>query len=169
MTSLAPSLPIRRIDRSLRPAFSLVEVMAVLVLIGILATAVAVNVHSYLIKGRQNAVRAELSSICTALETYSGEYGHYPSTEEGLAVLTKPSDKFSEPLLNKQPIDPWGYPYHYQTPGRGGQAFEVFSYGNDNRAGGTPGSADEDLSNWDETRAAKTPGGNSGSGTGTTH
>src|SRR3954467_6923753 len=89
--------------------FTLLEMMFVFVLIGILATLVTVNVRYYLLKGKQNAARAEVSSILTALETFYSTNNRYPDNEEGLAVLTKVSEKQPEPLLKQIPKDPWGH------------------------------------------------------------
>src|SRR5436305_15044087 len=86
-----------------RRAFTLLEMMFVFVLIGILATLVTVNVRYYLVKGKQNGARAEVSSICTALETFYSANSRYPDNEEGLAVLTKVSEKQPEPLLKQLP------------------------------------------------------------------
>jgi general secretion pathway protein G len=95
-----------------------------------------------LIKGRQNAAKAEIATIEQALNTFYTEYGRYPSNEEGLDILTKKTDKFPEPLLTRQPVDPWSPPYQYLCPGRGGQAYEVICFGADGREGGEGGDAD---------------------------
>src|SRR3954453_19463879 len=92
--------------RGRRAAFTLLEMMFVFVLIGILATLVTVNVRYYLLKGKQNAARAEVSSICTALEPFYSTNSRYPDNEESLAILTKVSAKQPEPLLKQVPKDP---------------------------------------------------------------
>ena len=126
--------------------FSLVEIMVVLVIIGLLASVVTVNVRHYLIKGKQNAARSEIASICLALDTYYAALDRYPSNDEGLAVLSRSSDKLPEPLLQQSPVDPWGRPYQYNQPGREA-AYEVISYGADGREGGED--ADGDIFSWD--------------------
>ena len=131
--------------RARRRGFTLLEMMFVFVLIGILATLVTVNVRYYLLKGKQNAARAEISSICTALETFFSATGHYPDNSEGLAVLTHTSEKQPEPLLKQLPIDPWGHPYQYNRPGRSAP-YEVICFGADGRAGGE--GRDADIGSW---------------------
>jgi len=133
-------------NRRSRAAFTLLEMMFVFVLIGILATLVTVNVRYYLLKGKQNAARAEIASICAALETYYSVNGHYPDNSEGLAVLSQRTEKQPEPLLKQAPMDPWGHPYQYNQPGREGP-YEVICFGADGRAGGT--GADKDIVSWD--------------------
>jgi len=135
-----------RTRRRGRRGFTLLEMMFVFVLIGILATLVTVNVRYYLLKGKQNAARAEISSICTALETFFSANGRYPENGEGLAVLAVTSEKQPEPLLKQIPQDPWGHAYQYNKPGRSGP-YEVICFGADGRAGGE--GADKDIASYD--------------------
>jgi general secretion pathway protein G len=120
--------------------------MFVFVLIGILATLVTVNVRYYLLKGKQIAARAEISTICGSLEVFHSVNGRYPDNSEGLTVLTQRSEKQPEPLLPQIPMDPWGHPYQYNQPGRNGP-YEVICFGADGRPGGT--GADKDIVSWD--------------------
>lgn len=128
-----------------RNGFSLVELMVVLVIIGILAGVVTINVRSYLITGKQNAAKMDVAKLCDALETYYALHDRYPTNEEGLAMLTRKSDKMSEPLLMQEPKDPWGRPYQYNQPGRE-RPYEIVCYGADGREGGE--GADADLASW---------------------
>jgi general secretion pathway protein G len=126
--------------------FSLIEFTLVLALIGLLAGVVTFSARSIMTRGKQNAARGEIATICQALETYYSAYGRYPTNEEGLAVLCQKSDKFSDPLLTQTPADPWGHPYSYLQPGRG-HAYEVICLGADGRPGGA--GADADIVSWD--------------------
>ncbi len=125
----------RRQRRRLSRAFSLVEMMLVIVIIGLLAGVVTVNVRSYLLQAKQNTARQEIATIVKGLETFYGIYTRYPTMEEGLDVLARPSDKLPEPPLNSVPTDPWGNPYQYMAPGSNGP-FDVVCYGADGREGG---------------------------------
>ena len=122
--------------------------MVVLVIIGLMAGLVGVNVRGYLIKAKRNAALSEIATICDALEAYYTEYDRYPTNEEGLLVLAEPSERLPESLLDREPIDPWGRDYVYNQPGREGP-YEVMSLGADGREGGEPGSNDADLGSWD--------------------
>lgn len=126
-------------------AFTLVELMVVLVIIGLLAGMVTLNVRTYLIKAKQNTARQEVATICSALETFYAEYGRYPTNEEGLDMLTKPNDRFPDALLQGKPTDPWHRPYQYNQPGKNGP-YEVTCFGADGREGGKGG--DEDIVSW---------------------
>ena len=107
-----------RRTRARRRGFSLLEMMFVFVLIGLLAGLVTVNARSYLLRGKQNAARAEISAIASAVDAFSSVTGRYPSNDEGLAVLARKSEAFPEPLLKQVPKDPWGREYQYNSPGR---------------------------------------------------
>jgi general secretion pathway protein G len=85
----------------------------------------------------------EISKICQALETMYSTYGKFPTNDEGLESLAQPSSKFPEGILSKLPIDPWGRPYQYATPGRE-RAYDVVCLGADGREGGE--GADGDIS-----------------------
>ena len=129
-----------------RRAFSLVELIVVMVIIGLLASIVVFKTRSFLIVSKQNAARGEISRIVQALETFYSVHGRYPTNEEGLEILAQPSDEFPDGLLNKVPIDPWKRPYVYNNPGRK-SAFEVICLGADGREGGT--GADQDITSDD--------------------
>ena len=122
-------------------AFSLVELMVVLIIIGLLAGVVTINARSYLLKARQHTARQEIATVVKALSTFYATYGRYPTNEEGLATLTKPSEKIPEPLLDGRLVDPWGHDYQYNSPGSK-SPFEVISYGADGREGGDGVNAD---------------------------
>ena len=115
--------------------------MIVLVIIGLLAGVVSINARSYIMKARQHTARQEIATIVKALNTYYATYARYPTNEEGLGALTKPTEKISEPLLDGDPNDPWRNPYQYNSPGSKGP-FEVISYGADGRPGGEGANAD---------------------------
>ncbi len=135
-----------KMSRSVR-AFSLVEVMIVIVIIGLLAGAVAINVRSYLIRAKQTTARDEIATAVDALETFYAVYSRYPTSEEGLDILTVPSEKFPEPpLKGTKMLDPWGNPYQYNCPGSKG-AYEIICYGEDTKPGGD--GADADISSDD--------------------
>lgn len=127
-------------------AFTLVELMVVIVIIGLLAGAVTVSVRSYLIRGKQSVAAMEIAKICQALDTYYTIQDNYPTTDQGIAALVEKSDVFPDGLLNKLPRDPWKNPYVYQRPGRDAP-YEVLSYGADNQEGGE--GADKDITNTD--------------------
>ncbi|MEM8875885.1 MAG: type II secretion system major pseudopilin GspG [Planctomycetota bacterium] len=136
----------QRLHSSAR-GFSLVEVMVVVVIIGLLAGLVGINVRGQIVRAKRQAALAEIATIQEALEAYYTVYDRYPTSDEGLEVLWTASERLVEPLLDDAPLDPWRRPYVYNRPGRNGP-YEVFSLGADGREGGEPGTADEDLGSY---------------------
>ena len=137
----------RRARRPRIRAFSLVEIMVVLVIIGLLAALVTINVRGYLATAKVNAARADLATLATSLESFYLAHDRYPTSDEGLGVLTRSTSRLTEPLLTRLPPDPWGRAYVYNQPGRDGQPYEVMSLGADGREGGE--GADADIGSWD--------------------
>jgi general secretion pathway protein G len=130
----------RRLDRQAgRRAFSLVELIVVMVILGMLAGLVAVRTRGYLVNSRRNAVKAEIATILKALETFRIDQARYPSEDEGLEILTEETETFPEGFLTKVPIDPWKNPYLYFVSEDG---VEVISLGADGREGGEGEDAD---------------------------
>ena len=127
--------------RKPRHAFSLVEIMVVIVIIGLLSGVVTVSVRSYLVRGKQTVARMEIAKIAQAIDTFYGQFDRYPSSDEGIAVLVEKSTAFSDGLLNKMPRDPWKHAYEYHYPGRDAP-YEVISYGADHQEGGIGADAD---------------------------
>ena len=132
--------------RQTRRGFSLVEIMIVIVIIGMLASVVTINVRNHLIRSRQEIARTEISTLVSALNAFWGDYGRYPTNEEGLGILLKPGKRNPEPYIegSQAPSDPWARPYHYLTNGK---TIEVFTLGADGREGGD--GADADISSKD--------------------
>src|SRR5690606_19364628 len=121
--------------------FSLVELMVVIVIIGLLAGTVTVGIRSYLVRSKQNVARMEIAKIGVAVESFYVEYDRYPTNEEGLEILTKPSERLPEPLLERLPTDPWKNAYEYLETGSN-PPYEIISYGADGREGGSGAEAD---------------------------
>ena len=73
-----------------KPGFTLIELMAVIVILGILATIVAINVSPFLQRANLEKVRADISQVGKALELYRFNEMSYPTTEQGIEALVKP-------------------------------------------------------------------------------
>jgi len=124
-----------------RNAFSLVELIVVIIIIGLLSSLVAVQTRSYLIASRQNAAKAEIATIVSGLESFYADQSRYPTNDEGIAILVQPTPSFPSGFLKKVPKDPWGRPYEYVSPATRGP-FDVVSLGADGREGGSAGDMD---------------------------
>jgi general secretion pathway protein G len=122
--------------------FSLVELMVVLAIIGILAGLVTINARSYLQRGYERTAKAEVATIASAVEAFFAETGQFPSEQDGLGVLTRPTPNSPEPLLRGDLLDPWGRAYVYRSASDGSSPFEVVCLGADGKAGGVGINAD---------------------------
>ncbi len=129
--------------------FTLLELLVVMVIIGLLAGYVGPKFFGQIGKSEVKVTKAQIDGLQKALDQYRLDVGHYPSTEQGLAVLvTRPTDepKWAGPYLSKAlPKDPWGHDYQYKQPGEHGE-YDLLSYGKDGRPGGE--GEDADLTSW---------------------
>ena len=132
-----------------RRGFTLLELLVVMVIIGLLAGYVGPKFFGQIGKSEVKAAKAQIDALQKSLDQYRLDVGHYPSTEQGLAVLvTKPGDepKWAGPYLSKAlPKDPWGHDYQYRSPGEHGE-YDLLSYGRDGRPGGE--GEDADIVSW---------------------
>ncbi|MCF8707555.1 type II secretion system major pseudopilin GspG [Rhizorhapis sp. SPR117] len=128
--------------------FTLVELMVVIVIIGLLATVVMINVLPSRDRAMVEKARADISTLSQALEMYRLDNLTYPAAGDGLQALVSPPATLAQPgryrsggYIRKLPDDPWGHSYLYANPGRSG-AFDVYSLGADGAPGGEGDNAD---------------------------
>jgi len=133
-------------------AFTLLEVMVVIVILGILAALVVPKIISRPDEARVIAAKQDIASLMQQLKLYRLDNQRYPTTEQGLqALVEKPATTPIPPnwktggYVERLPKDPWGTPYQYLNPGVHGE-IDVFSFGAD----GTPGGEgnDADIGSW---------------------
>jgi general secretion pathway protein G len=138
--------------------FTLIEIMAVVLIIGLLSGIVGLAVFQQVDKGRVTAARAQISNLESVLELYRMDNARFPTTEQGLQALVVRPTSDPQPRTypaggylkgGRVPLDPWGEPYHYESPGQHNEhAFDLWSYGADAAPGGE--GVDEDIGNWSE-------------------
>ncbi|ADV26796.1 general secretion pathway protein G [Pseudoxanthomonas suwonensis 11-1] len=151
-----PSRPPARLRAPARTAaahgFTLIELMVVIVIIGLLATVVVINVMPSQDRAMAEKARADVALLEQALEAYRLDNLVYPRNEQGLQALLQAPAGLQRPeryrkggYIRRLPADPWGNPYQYRIPGRRG-AFDVYSLGADGVEGGEAEGAD--IGNW---------------------
>jgi general secretion pathway protein G len=145
MTSAQAAKGMRCGSRSGTRGLTFIEMMVVLAIIGLLLALVGPQFIGQVGKAEVQAAKHQIELLGTALDTVRLDVGRYPTTQEGLAALrARPfgMDRWDGPYLKKDvPLDPWGNPYVYRSPGKEG-AYDLFSYGADGAAGGEGQNAD---------------------------
>ena len=126
--------------------------MVVVVILSVLALVVVPRVLDRPDQARAARAKADIASVVSAVKLYRLDNFRYPTTEQGLqALVSRPS---SDPApanwaeggyMDRLPVDPWGQPYQYLSPGVH-EEFDVFSYGADGGAGGE--GVDRDIGSW---------------------
>ena len=132
--------------------FSLIEIILVVIIIATLSAMVVPRLSGRSEQARQAAAKADIEvNIPTALKLYELDNGFLPTTAQGLnALLQKPTstplpENWNGPYLEKLPVDPWGRPYQYQSPGTNRpNDYDLFSFGKDSK----PDAVKDDIVNW---------------------
>lgn len=126
----------RPIRRAAERGMTLIEIMVVLVILGLIASAVAVNVIGRQKEAEIKRATADVQNIANqGVDAFRVMRGRYPSTEEGLRVLVQ--EGFIKPNQQDGSIkDPWGKDYVYLFPGqKNPEGFDVKSSGPDQQPG----------------------------------
>jgi general secretion pathway protein G len=143
MTAIRSSVIIRDI-RGQKPfgrrAFTLVELLLVLVILGILAALVLPKFTGRTEQARVTAAQTQISTFGTALDAFEVDTGSYPRGQDGLnQLLVQPADvtNWRGPYLKSDiPLDPWGHAYVYEFPGKvNPSGYDIRSMGPDGQAG----------------------------------
>jgi general secretion pathway protein G len=126
-------------------AFTLVEMLLVVTIIGILAALVIPKIVGRGEQARQTAAMADITGgIKSALGQYEVDNGFYPKSLQDLLVQPSNAKNWHGPYLDKLPVDPWGTPYVYYYPGKhSGNSYDLSSDGPDGKEG-----TDDDIVSW---------------------
>lgn len=134
-----------RADMTCR-GFTLLELLVVILIIGLLTGIVAPRLLGQISRSEVTTARAQMGSFEKAVQAYRLDTGRFPNTDQGLgALVTQPAGetRWRGPYLQGDlPLDPWGMPYQYRSPGPNGRDYEILSYGQDRVPGGHGEGAD---------------------------
>ena len=104
--------------------FTLIEILVVVAIIAIFATAVAINVGGKVPEAKITKAKSDLQSLENAVEQFYMDNSFYPTTDQGLQALVAPptvgrqARNFRDGgYIKRLPLDPWGMEYRYLSPG----------------------------------------------------
>jgi general secretion pathway protein G len=136
-------------------AFTLIEIMVVVIILGILAATIIPQFMGTTQDAKISAAKSQVAELESALERFYVHMDRYPTAEEGLKVLVDPpagtetgaDSKWRGPYIKQLRNDPWGNPYQYAFPGtHHPTSFDLWSRGADGADGGEGPNAD--IGNW---------------------
>ncbi len=135
-------------DKRREQAFTLVELLLVVTIIGILAGAVMLNFSGRTQEAKVTRARQDITNIGMALSMYEIAIGSYPTSDQGLqALVENPGvEGWTKPFIQQKTFkDPWGNEYRFSNPGdRSGKEYDLYSVGPDTQDG-----SDDDVGNWE--------------------
>lgn len=133
--------------RRRQKGFTMVELMAMLIIIGLLATGVVIRVAGRIDDARVTTTESNLRSLHNAVNQFQMDTGRWPSEELGLTeLIEEPTDvrNWRGPYLEQTelPVDAWGNEFYYERYPESGRPFVIISYGADGEPGGEDLDAD---------------------------
>ena len=130
---------------AIEKAFTLVEMLLVVMIIGILAALVIPKIVGRSEQARTTAAFADINGgIKAALGAYEVDNGFFPKSLQDLLVQPSNAKNWHGPYLDKTPVDPWGNPYIYYFPGKHNPgSYDLLSVGPDGKEG-----TDDDVVSW---------------------
>ena len=137
-----------RNKRNREDGFTMVELVAVLVILGLLATVVVKSFTGRVDKARIKTTKMSLKVLHNAVLEYKLDTGQYPSEEDGLmALIEEPPDVtgwMTGGYLETTEVskDAWGEDFIYQLDPESGKPFVIISYGADGESEGEDDNAD---------------------------
>jgi len=127
--------------KRVRSGFTMVELMAMLIIIGLLATLVVTKVTSQIDRARITTAKANVKMLHDAVNHFRMELGRYPSEDTGLLDLVEqPPDIENYPMggfleTTDLPKDSWGNDFYFQLYPESGKQFVIISFGPDGEEG----------------------------------
>ena len=127
-----------------RAGMTLVEILAVVVVLGLIAGILIVNFSGSFGRAKHELARTGIGQLAQRLELYRLDTGEWPSSDVGLKVLSQGHANPGDPFYVEPDklLDPWERPYWLITPGPGDHPYEIITHGADGIPGGEGENAD---------------------------
>lgn len=137
MTVSEPSVTRDAFVRTASRGMTLVELMVVVTVLALMATAVSISVVKVLEQSKISKAKSDVATFNTALDFYYNIEGDYPGQGQGLSALTAAGADGKRYLKQAElPEDPWKQPYVYRYPGtKNADHYDVCSKGPDKQEG----------------------------------
>jgi len=136
-----------------RAGFTLIELLVTIAIIATLAAIVAPSLFSNIGEARRGTAKSQIQILSLALDAYRLDNDSFPTTQQGLEALRSvpsadPPPNWKGPYLRQLvPLDPWGRPYVYVSPGLSNpNAYDLYTLGKDGKPGGD--GEDSDVTSW---------------------
>jgi general secretion pathway protein G len=121
----------------------MVELMAMLIIIGLLATLVVTKVASKIGVAREITTKANLKILSSAVNQFKMDTGRYPSEDMGLLDLIEQPTDLPEGVwepggyleTTDLPLDAWHNDFVFQLNPESGKQFVIISFGPDGEEG----------------------------------
>ena len=124
-------------------AFTIIELLVVILIISLIATVIAPRIFKGLGKAKREIAKAKMANIGNAIGRFYLDCGRYPNDSESLEVLLEEPDDIEEgkwkgPYLKQsEMLDPWDNLYLYVEEGEiNPGSFDLISLGADGEQGG---------------------------------
>ena len=134
--------------RNVRKGFTMVELMAVLIILGLLAAVVVRNFVGQTDRARVTTTKANLKLLHMSVNQFKMDTGRFPAEEEGLVILIEPPSDVEnwQPggylETTEIPKDGWGNDFIFELYPESGKPFVIRSLGADGEEGGEDYEAD---------------------------
>jgi len=126
-------------------AFTLMEIILVVVIIGIMLTLVVPRITGRAKKARAVTAKHQIEAFATSLQNYEIDVGDFPKSLQALVEKPPEVDEkmWDGPYMKSIPKDPWNHEYHYRAPGEHFKDYDLWSDGPDGQSG-----TDDDITSW---------------------
>lgn len=126
----------------MRRGLTLVEILAVVVVLGLIAGVTMIGFSGTFRRARHEVAKSHIERLVAQVETYYLVHRAYPDAGAGLAALAMAGAGAEYYVSEESRVDPWGRAYLYIAPGPDGRPYEIVSFGEDGQPGGTGANGD---------------------------